>query len=204
MTLFPQFLIKSGLSNWARSPCDKVNVFADHLENVFTPNFTDSDVVVPLINELVISPMKFRLSNISAAVKKLNIKKSPGTDKISSRMIRELPNTALRLVLFIFNAMLRIGYYPSSWKLSEIIMIPKPGKDASQVSSYRPISLLSILSKLFEKIFLYALTPHLNAHQIIPVHQFGFRKGHSTIEQVHRIVILIRKAFEEKLLLYTS
>ena len=119
--------------NWARSPCDKVNVFADHLENVFTPNFTDSDVVVPLINEIVISPMKFRLSNISAAVKKLNIKKSPGTDKISSRMIRELPNTPLRLVLFIFNAMLRIGYYPSSWKLSEIIMIPKPGKDASQV-----------------------------------------------------------------------
>lgn len=194
-----EFPIRLTDGNWARSPSDKVKVFADHLENVFTPNCTNSDVEVPLVNELVISPMKFRFSNITSAVKNLNTKKSPGIDKISSKMLCELPNVALRLILFIFNAILRIGYYPSSWKMSEIIMIPKPGKDASQVSSYRPISLLSILSKLFEKIFLYSLMPHLNTRQIIPAHQFGFRRGHSTIEQVHRIVTLIRNAFEEKL-----
>ena len=58
--------------------------------------------------------------------------------------------------------------------------------------------LLSILSKLFEKIFVLSITPHLNEHDIIPDHQFGFRAKHGTIEQVHRIVTLIRSAFEKK------
>ena len=77
-------------------------------------------------------------------------------------------------------------------------MIPKPGKDISLVTSYRPISLLSILSKLFEKIFSDIISTYIETHQIIPMHQFGFRKKHSTTEQVHRIVTLIRKTFEDK------
>lgn len=158
-----------------------------------------SDIQIPQINDIVVSPMKLRFSKITTIVKNLNTKKSPGIDSITSKMICELPYSALRLILFIFNGILRIGFFPPSWKSSEIIMIPKPGKDPSMVTSYRPISLLSILSKLFEKVFLQALTPYLNDQQLIPAHQFGFRKDHNTIEQVHRIVTQIRKAFEEKL-----
>lgn len=191
--------IRHSDGNWARSHKDKAEVFANHLESVFTPNISTSDITLPTIQELVFSPMKIRFSSLSSAIKKLKTNKTPGMDRISGRMIRELPTTALKLVLFIFNSILRTGFYPKSWKISQIIMIPKPGKDASQVSSYRPISLLSILSKLFEKVFLNALTPYLNDHHIIPVHQFGFRKDHGTIEQVHRIVTLVRKAFEDKL-----
>ena len=105
-------------------------------------------------------------------------------------MICELPNEALKFVLWIFNAILRIGIFSSSWKV--------PGKDISLVTSYRPISLLSILSKLFEKIFSDIISTYIETHQIIPMHQFGFRKKHSTTEQVHRIVTLIRKTFEDK------
>lgn len=77
-------------------------------------------------------------------------------------------------------------------------MVPKPGKDPTQITSYRPISLLSILSKLFEKSLMHYLNPIIASQNIIPPHQFGFRKNHSTIEQVHRIVTLIRNTFEQK------
>ena len=77
-------------------------------------------------------------------------------------------------------------------------MIPKPGKDHSKVESCRPISLLSNMSKLFEKVLVSKLTPILSENRCIPNHQFGFRRKHSTIEQTHRIVNVIRKAFEEK------
>ena len=71
--------------------------------------------------------------------------------------------------------------------MAEIILIPKPGKRLEEVSSYRPISLLPVLSKMIEKLILNRLKPILEAENIIPDHQFGFREKHSTIEQIHRV-----------------
>jgi hypothetical protein len=55
-------------------------------------------------------------------------------------------------------------------------MIPKPGKNLSEVESYRPISLLPIISKLFEKLILKRLKPITADKHLVPTHQFGFRK----------------------------
>jgi hypothetical protein len=75
-------------------------------------------------------------------------------------------------------------------------MINKPEKSAHETSSYRPISLTPLLSKLWEKILLARLRPHVE--EIIPSHQFGFRKSHSTVEQMHRVYQAIRLSFERK------
>ena len=77
-------------------------------------------------------------------------------------------------------------------------MIAKPGKPATEVSSYRPISLLSVLSKLLEKLFIKQLKQIIDEKLLIPIHQFGFREQHSTLDQIHRITDVIEKAFEEK------
>jgi hypothetical protein len=73
-----------------------------------------------------------------------------------------------------------------------------PGKNLSEVESYRPISLLLIMSKLFEKLILKHLKPTIAEKHLVPTHQFGFRKNHSTIEQVHRITDIIEKSLENK------
>ena len=72
-------------------------------------------------------------------------------------MIKNLPTMAVHFILFIFNSMWRIGYSPASLKLSDLVMIPKPGKVITQVSSYRPIFLLPIISKLFERLLIKRL-----------------------------------------------
>ena len=69
-------------------------------------------------------------------------------------ILQQLPNKAIVKLINIFNAALLLKHVPSYWKVAEVIMIPKPGKPVNEVTSYRPISLLSILSKLFEKLFL--------------------------------------------------
>ncbi|CAK1544722.1 unnamed protein product [Leptosia nina] len=96
------------------------------------------------------------------------------------------------------NAMLRLQYFPDLWKISEIIMIYKAGKPANEKTSYRPISLLPTISKLFEKILLDRIMPYLVERKIIPDHQFGFRRQHGTIEQVHRVCEYIRSTLEQK------
>lgn len=77
-------------------------------------------------------------------------------------------------------------------------MIAKPNKPDRELSSYRPISLLPILSKVFEKVLLRRLKPILSENEIIPDHQFGFRNNHATTEQVHRVVENITHALENK------
>ena len=113
-------------------------------------------------------------------------------------MIKNLPRVAITVLTLLFNAILTLGVFPKNWKISQIIMIPKPGKDLTVPSSYRHISLLPCLSKIFEKVFQGKIIPFLNNNSIIPVHQFGFREHHGTIEQVNRLTGEIRKSFEQK------
>ena len=82
----------------------------------------------------------------------------------------------------IFNEILRIQYFPKPWKLAQIKMLHKPGKDPHQTASYRPISLLPVFSKILEEIIYGRIKTIIETKNLIPDHQFGFRNKHSTIE----------------------
>jgi hypothetical protein len=74
------------------------------------------------------------------------------------------------------------------WKLVQMILILKSGKTANEVKSYRPISLLPVTSKLFEKLLLKRNRNDLGLPTAILDHQFRFRGGHSTIQQTNKII----------------
>jgi hypothetical protein len=90
------------------------------------------------------------------------------------------------------------GYFPAQCKVAKIILYLKPGKPPNEPMSYRPISLLPILSKVYEKLLLRRLLPIVENSRLLPDHQFGFRQRHSTIHQTHRIVLKINEALETK------
>jgi hypothetical protein len=70
----------------------------------------------------------------------------------------------------------------------------KPGKPPNDLTSYRPVSLLPIVCKVFEKLLFRRLLQMVENSRLTPNHQFGFRKGHSAIEQTHQIVQRINEA----------
>ena len=81
-----------------------------------------------------------------------NRRKSPGYDLITIKILKKIPKKGITLLSKIFNAILKTRYFPTQWKFAYIMMILKPGKKESEVSSYRPISLLPQTSKIFEKL----------------------------------------------------
>ena len=81
---------------------------------------------------------------------------------------------------------------------SRVIMILKPGTNPNDVQSYRPISLLPVIAKILEKLLLTRLLKEAQPSTWIPTHQFGFRKGHSTTQQCHRLTDIINKTFEDR------
>jgi len=137
-------------------------------------------------------------NEISDIIKKLPKRKSPGHDLMTNTILKNLPRKAITYLSILFNFLIKIGYFPIEWKLATIIFFKKPGKDNSIPSNYRPISLLSSVSKIFEKITHSRLTNCLNAINVIPHFQFEFKSNHSTAQQHLRLMEHINDGFEKK------
>ena len=122
---------------------------------------------------------------------------TPGPDKIHYLMLKHLPETALKLLLSIYNRLWTECYYPHQWNISTIIPIPKPGKDHSNPTNYRPIALTSCLGKVFEKMINKRLVEYLENNKLLTPIQCGFRKNKSTIDHLIRLDTYVKKAFTE-------
>ena len=198
--------LKTANGSWARSDCEKANEFAMHLKTVFKPYPSKSTIKDTEIGNYLETPFQMDrpIPNTSPReirwlIKtKINSKKAPGYDLITGKVLKELPDIAITFITHLFNAIIRSGYYPSQWKVAQIILIPKPGKPAELVSSYRPISLLPVLSKLFERVLLKRINKIIKQNSLVPNHQFGFRQHHSTVEQINRVYQYARNSLEKK------
>lgn len=195
--------IKQPDGSRARSDSEKVNTFGEYLKTVFTPlatkNQANDNAVVAYLRSPLESGLSLRtitLEEVQKQIVGLKEGKSPGYDLIDTTLIKHLPTNCVQQITKLFNSCLSLKHFPNQWKISKVIMIPKPGKEPTKTSSYRPISLLPILGKLLEKMLLRRMLVHLE--NVIPKHQFGFRERHGTIEQVYRITDTINRALKKK------
>ena len=114
---------------------------------------------------------------------KLNKSKGAGLNKISSRLIRECADLISPYISIIFNCCLATGIFPDDWKLAKVTPIFKQG-DRNDMNNYRPISVISEIAKVFERIrvfFYNQLSSYLSESNILSKYQSGFRSLHSTV-----------------------
>ncbi|UYV84813.1 hypothetical protein LAZ67_X003594 [Cordylochernes scorpioides] len=100
----------------------------------------------------------------------------------------------------LFNECLVLGYYPESWKHSVLKIITKPQKaDYEAINSYRPISLTSNFSKIFETIIKNKILNYYNHNNLLSHRQHGFTKRKSTITALDKITETILKHKQNEL-----
>ena len=137
---------------------------------------------------------KFNISEIKSCLSELSLT-AAGPDKIHNNLLIHLPQESIDLLLEIFNSIWENHLFPNTWQTATIIPIPKPGKDHSNPSNYRPIALTSCLCKLMEKLVNKRLMWFLEKNNLLSKHQCGYRKGRSTTDQLIRLETFIRNAF---------
>jgi hypothetical protein len=183
---------------------EKVNLFADTLQDIFTTNpdqtpefskTTEHDVMNFLNQSPTPLVRKTNFHEIGWLIRHLKSRKAAGPDGIQNIVLKNLPVMALRYLATIYNSCIAISYFPVAWKFAKIIMLPKPNKDHSSPLNYRPISLLNSLAKLFEKILLKRLHFILKKLNLIREDQYGFKKGHSTSHALLRLIERITLGF---------
>ena len=123
---------------------------------------------------------------IVSIIKTLLNKNSSGPDCLTNRMIKKEPYIFAKLLKPLINESISLGIFPTELKIANVIPIFKKG-EKTNLNNYRPISLLPVISKIFEKVINSQLGIIID-DGYIDDNQFGFRRGHSTEDAVIRFV----------------
>lgn len=140
----------------------------------------------------------FRLVNSSDITNAFKNIKRKGTEDLwglSTKAIASIIENIAPFLALIFNCCITDGIFPDLMKMSKIIPIYKSGCSKNP-SNYRPISILPVLSKIFERILLNQMLAHFNFNRILHVKQFGFTKGSSTQDAGSSLVKSVLEAWE--------
>ena len=112
---------------------------------------------------------------------KLDATKASGPDGISNRMLKHTAHAIAPSLTKLFNLSIRTGQVPCDWKTSSVVPIPKSSGASDSIANYRPISLLSVVSKLLERHISNSVSKHLSEHCPLSPCQWGFTPGKSTV-----------------------
>ena len=131
-------------------------------------------------------------------IKQLKTKDSAGNDKISSKLLKQMAPIIHSILRLIINQSINTGIFPDQLKLAIVKPLFKNKGDNMTFGNYRPISLLSTISKVFERIIFNQLYKYMDSNSLFLNSQYGFRKNHSTEYAALEFVDRIAKDLEAK------
>ena len=132
---------------------------------IFPPRFTSA-----------LNSARFRPSTIQRLLRQLDPLNATGQDKVPSRVLNECAEVLAPPFSKLFSLCFRCGIQPSGWKIVNVGPVKK-NKARSQTKNYRPVPLLSITSKVMEKIINTSIMNFLERENLLSAYQFGFRAG---------------------------
>jgi hypothetical protein len=141
----------------------------------------------------------FTSCEIKAAVNKIKLGKAPGPDGIPGSIIKDLSTQLVPLLVKLLNGCLTVGYFPKDWKAANVIFLQKPGKKLEDPKGRRPISLISHLGKVLERVLLTRLNFLAGKERWLSDLQFGFRKGISAQNAALNLASKISTGFKSRM-----
>ena len=116
-------------------------------------------------------------------IKKLKSKNSKGHDEVTNNLLKSIYPSIINALYILFNKSLGGGEFPRNMKLAIVKPLYK-GKSKLEISNYRPISLLPVISKILEKIVNCRLVKFFKKYNVLYEGQYGFRKNRSTLDAI--------------------
>ena len=158
---------------------------ANILNDFFSSVFTQEDVTtIPspniIFNDKILSHFSVTFHQVEKKLKALNAGSAPGHDKLTAKLLKVLSGVIAIPVAMIFNKSINEGKAPADWKCANITPVFKKGSKRDP-GNYRPISLTSILCKVFESFMKELLLDHLLSHNLLKTSQHGFLPSKSTV-----------------------
>ena len=129
-------------------------------------------------------------NNILARTKILDSNKAHGRGNISIRMIKICSQSFILLLKTVFEHSLKKGQFPEIWKKPNVVFVHKK-EDKMLVKSYRPIKLLPIFGRMFERVIYNSLFNYFQSNRLFAPSQSSFLAGDSCIAQLLMKILLL-------------
>ena len=126
------------------------------------------------------------------SIQSLNMNKALGHDNLSPLFLKTARDIVAPFLQVFIDFSFENGIFPDNCKTAKIFPLPKKG-DVNNPSNFRPISILSCFSKIYERVLYNRLVKFLAKHNVITPTQYGFQKGIST---THAILDIVTNAFD--------
>eukprot|EP00111_Clytia_hemisphaerica_P008811 TCONS_00025764-protein len=173
----------------------KTNIFNQFFANQCS--LIDTDSVLPqhnYVTNLRINNIPLDQVKILALIRGLKTNKAHGWDNISIQMVCD--ESLVKPLMKIYQYSLDSCIFPSNWKKANVVPIFKNKGDKSVVKNYRPVSLLPIFGKIFEKCIFDSVDTYFENSNLFTNSQSGFRKGDSCVSQLLSITHDILNGFD--------
>ena len=149
----------------------------------------------PVPNSIYFNPIT--PGEVSSVIESLDPSKSSGPEGFSIKVLKTCSLEISTALTNIFNNSLSVGIFPDQIKIAQIVPVFKNG-NKFQVCNYRPISVLSPLSKIFEKLVYVRLLSFISKNKVLGNEQFGFRSKLSTYMALLELTDGISKSIDER------
>jgi len=136
------------------------------------------------------------LSEVLEITAKIKSGKAPGPDGIPNAALKAIIAAHPDVFVDMFNKCLMERTIPNRWKKQKLVLIPKPGKELEDPSSYRPLCMLGSTGKILEKIICNRLEREIENRRGLSEHQYGFRKHRSTTDAIGQLIDTASRAIE--------
>ena len=162
------------------------HLFPEHRERPTGTGLTEIDGAA--------EPSGVTKAEVKMTAKKISIRKAPGLDGIPGLAIKPAALNVPHIFVDTFNACLQEGIFPAQWKLQRLLLIAKGKKPLEEPSSYRPLCMLDMAGKLFERVRGSKLDAAILEAGGLSDNQLRFRKGRSTIDAIDRLIAIAADA----------
>ena len=176
---------------------DKASLFNDFFSEQCRPITDDSSLPNNQTIETVtrLSDINIDTTTIIKLIRSLHPNKAHGYDGISIRKLKLCATSISKPLHILSNNSVINECFPNEWKKAHVILVHKKG-DKQIIKNYRPVSLLPICGKIFEKIIFKFLFQYLKHNKLLNCNQLGFRFGDSCVHQLLSITHEIYKSFD--------
>jgi hypothetical protein len=176
----------------------KAKAFTEFFQEQQTLHVPEGHLLPPEIRltDQTLDSVSATPAEISKVLKSLETGKAHGADGVSNRLLKETADSICEPLSALINRSFELGKVPSSWKKANVSPVHKKN-ERSIVSNYRPISLLSTLSKVQERIVYKSMYRFLSQNGLLTAKNSGFKERDSAICQLINIVDKIYKAIED-------
>ena len=140
--------------------------------------------------------INFSESDILKVIRNLDPNKAHGHDEISIRMLQICDKTICKPLYLIFSSCMESDIFPSQWKVANVVPAYKRD-DKQNVKNYRPVSLLPIFGKVFERLIYNEMYSFFIENDLISANQSGFKQGGSCINQLLSITHEIYQSLDQ-------